>query len=91
MTTFTYINTNIDRIRKEIKAGIIPCTILLHWEIYSRYDIYRKMGHNTVMAVFFVAEQYKVSEILVYKIKRKMESEFDESTNNKLQPINIAS
>jgi hypothetical protein len=84
MTLFNYISTNIDRVKAEVKAGIIPCSMLSHWEIYSRFDLYKKMGHNTELAVFFVSEERKVKERWVYKIKAKMETEINESVNCKL-------
>ncbi len=75
MTLFTYINTNIDHVKAEINAGIIPCSILLHWEIYAKYDICKKMGSNTTMAVFNTSEICGVSESLVYWVIRKMEKQ----------------
>ena len=85
MTLFNYISTNIDRVKAEVKAGIIPCSMLSHWEIYSRFDVYKKMGYNTVLSVFYVSEEKRITEDAMYKIKRKMETEIHESVNNKLQ------
>lgn len=84
MTLFNYISTNIDRVKMEVKAGIIPCSMLSHWEVYSRFDLYKKMGNNTVVSVFYVSEEKRITEEMVYRIKRKMETEIHESINNKL-------
>ena len=75
MTLFVYINQNIDRIKFDIKAGLVPCVILRHWQIYSRYDYYRKLGHEVSEAVLFTGEDNKVNERSVYYIIKKMERE----------------
>jgi hypothetical protein len=75
MTLFTYINNNIVRIKYDIKIGLIPCSILHHWAIYSRYDYYKKLGNSICLAAFFTAEDLKVSEIWVKIIKKRMEQE----------------
>jgi hypothetical protein len=75
MMLFIYINTNIERVKKDIKLGLMPCSILHHWEIYARYDALKKMGNNTTMSVFQVSELYEISEPSIYRIIRKMESD----------------
>jgi hypothetical protein len=75
MTVFAYISTNLDRMRREAALGLVPCSIFRHWEIYSRYDTYRKMQHSTVMAVLHTATDMHVSESSVFKIIKKMERE----------------
>jgi hypothetical protein len=75
MTKFNYINDNLQRIKYEVTKGIIPVTVLSHYSIYSRYDYYRKLGNYVGISVQNVAEDYKVSCILVYKIIREMEAE----------------
>jgi hypothetical protein len=89
MTLFNYINANIDQIKTEIKLGIIPCSILRYWEIYARYDIYKKMGQNTTMAVFQASEQCNASEETVYRSIRKMEAT-NESLDLNVQPVNAS-
>jgi len=75
MRLYAYINQNIDRIKREVCMGIMPCSILRHWEIYSRYDAYKKMRHTTVESVLFAASDMRVSERIVFKIIKKMEQE----------------
>jgi len=75
MLLFSYINCNIDRIKQEVKEGIMPCSILRHWEIYGKYDALKKMGETTTMSVFTVSEKYRISDRLVYQIIKKMENE----------------
>jgi hypothetical protein len=73
MTLYAYINNNITRIRHEAAIGLIPCAVLRHWEIYSRYDAYRKMQHSTCIAVLHTATDMRVSERFVFAIIKKME------------------
>jgi hypothetical protein len=80
MMLFNYINENINRVKNDIKLGIMPCSILFHWEIYARYDALKKMGNSEAMTRFRIAEQYKMNESTVFRIVKKMES--DVSTNN---------
>lgn len=74
MTLYEYINTNFDRIRYETKIGLIPISILSHWEIYSRFDAFRKRGLPVSDAVMFTEMEMKVSDSTVYKVKKQMES-----------------
>lgn len=75
MTYFSYINTNIERIRKEIRLGIISISVLTHYRIYSRYDYYKLLGNPTCLSIQLTAKDLKISEIWVKKIKRQMEQE----------------
>jgi len=75
MTRFEYISQNIDTIKIMIKIGIISPTILRNWEIYSRFDYYRRIGENVCMSVFFTGNDLKAEERRIYRIKKLMESE----------------
>ena len=75
MTLFQYINTNIDRIRHDIKIGIITCTLMKHWQIYSRYEYYRRAGHSKTNSVIFVTNDFAVEQRAVYYIIKRMEAE----------------
>ena len=78
MTRFEYINKNIltpKGIKDHIKAGIISITVLRSFEIYSRFDHYKKQGHNVTLSVFYVSEDFNISESWVYKVVTNMESE----------------
>jgi len=75
MTFYQYINNNIDRIRTEIKMGLIPPSILRHWEIYSRYDLHRKMGASVTASVEFTSEEMRVCVNSVYQIIKRMKIE----------------
>jgi len=75
MTTYVYINSNIDNIRNLVKTGLMPCSIINHYSLYSRYDYYRKSGSKCREAVLFTAKDHRVSERTVFRIISKMESE----------------
>ena len=75
MNRYQYINLNIERIKKEVKLGLIPVSILRHFEIYSRYDYYRKTGEKICCSVLFTSEDLTVSEIWINQIRKSMEIE----------------
>jgi hypothetical protein len=76
MTRFEYINRNIDRIKYEVKIGLISSTVIKYWAIYCRFDYYRRIGEGVNRAVTFAAKDFKMEDIGgVYRIKKKMESE----------------
>jgi hypothetical protein len=75
MTLFTYISQNIDRIKVEVKFGIISCTLIKHWLVYSRYEYYRRLKNCKTDAIIYVCNDYQVEERSVYYIIKKMESE----------------
>jgi len=73
MTKFTYINTNIERIKKEIRMGLISTSTLNHYVIYSRYDYYRKLGNYVGISVLLASDSCHVSEQTVYTVIKEME------------------
>lgn len=75
MTRYSYINKHIDRIKYEIRIGLISSTILKHWEIYSRFDYYIKAGNTSSNAALFTGDDYRVDSSWVFKIKKYMESQ----------------
>lgn len=75
MTLFAYISQNLDRIRFDIRCGIISCTILKHYQIYSRYDYYKRLGNSTSDAVIYTCNDYQVAQSWVFTIIKKMEAE----------------
>lgn len=75
MTMFCYINQNLETIKKEIKIGLISCTVLKHVSVYSRYDYYRKLGNNVSKSVMFAGLDFGVAESWVYCVIKKMEKE----------------
>jgi hypothetical protein len=74
MTVFEYINANIDRVKFGIKIGLISSTFLRHWEIYCRFDYYKKAGNPISEAILNAGDDFKVSETQVYRIKKQMEA-----------------
>lgn len=74
MTFYQYINANIDRIRSEIRMGLITTSILHHWEIYSRFDYYRRAGNNVRSAVLYTSADLRISNRGVFRIVKRMES-----------------
>jgi hypothetical protein len=75
MTLFSYINKNFDRVKHDVKAGIIPCSILRHFEIYSKLDYYRRNGYPDGRSIDFLVFDFKLNERTVYRIIKKMEAE----------------
>jgi hypothetical protein len=73
MTKFSYINSNIERIKKEIRMGLISTSTLNHYVIYSRYDYYRKLGNYVGISVLLASDNCRISERLVYRIIKEME------------------
>lgn len=77
MTLYAYINANSNRVRLEIRMGLIPCTIMRQWEIYSRYDIFRRAGMNVTQAVCNTSCEMRVGERYVYLTIKKMENNYE--------------
>jgi hypothetical protein len=75
MTLFNYINQNITAVKVAIKSGLINTSVLREWEIYCRYDYYKKNSFKNSDAVEFTGCDFKISDQWVYKIIKKMESE----------------
>jgi len=75
MTLFYYINKNLDRIKYDVKIGLISYGILRDMQIYSRYDYYKKLGNSNSKAVLFTADSLGINERRVYYLIKKMESE----------------
>lgn len=76
MIVYNYISENIDNIKAEIRMGLIPASILRHWQMYSRYDYYRRLGNNTSISISLAANDCNISsESWAYQIKNKMENE----------------
>ena len=77
MNRFEYINKNLlkpDGIIEQIRLGILPLSVRRHFEIYSKFDYYKKQGHNVSKSVFFVSEDFNITDGTVYKIKKTMET-----------------
>jgi len=75
MTLFQYISENFERVKYEVSRGLHSCTLLSHYEVYARFDSYKKQGHGYHKAFLFVLYDYDLSEMTVYRIIKKMESE----------------
>jgi len=75
MTRFEYINENFERIKKDIANRITSAYIIKHFAIYGRYQIYRKQGYNKTTAALYAGDDYKVTDIAVFKIINQMETE----------------
>lgn len=75
MTVFIYIGQNLERIREEAALGLIKSSVMLHFEIYSRYDYYRKSDYGVSDSALYTADDYKISERWVYKVIKRMERE----------------
>jgi len=75
MTLFSYINQNLDRINFDVRIGLISCTIIKHFQIYSRYEYYRRLGNSTTNAVIYCCEDFRTVQSCIYGIIKRMESE----------------
>jgi len=75
MNCFQYINSNINLTKRNVGMGLFPCSILRHYEIYSRYDSFIKMGHNCHEAFHYILYDYNISERSLYRIIKEMEKE----------------
>jgi hypothetical protein len=75
MTLFSYINENIDHVKTDTRLGLISCSLLNHYSIYSRFDYYKKLGHSIRDAASCAAIDFNVTDNTVFIIKKKMEAE----------------
>jgi hypothetical protein len=75
MTLYAYINQNIDSVKVAIKSGLVNSSVLREWEIYCRYDYYKKNKSKNSEAVSFTCEDFKVKECWVYRIIKRMENQ----------------
>lgn len=75
MTLYEYLNRNIERLKAETKMGLISTTTIKHYEIYSRFDYYRKTDLSVAMAIIYVCEDHKIDERTMYRIKQRMEED----------------
>jgi len=74
-TVYGYINQNIDRVKREVNMGLMPVSILRHWEIYSRYDLHRRMGSCVSEAVEHTAIDMGCCDSTVFKVVNKFEKQ----------------
>jgi len=75
MNYFQHINDNLERIKTDVRLGIIPCSVMNHWHIYSRFDYYLRTGKRRCESIFFTAEDFSMSERTVHRIVLQMETE----------------
>lgn len=75
MNRFEYININIERIKAETKSGLISTSILRHYAIYAKYDLYRKDGNPVSLSVILTSEKLNICQSAIFNIIKKMEEE----------------
>lgn len=75
MTRFEYINSNIEKIKELSKNGLASTSILKHWQIYSRYDYYRKLNNSIEVSGIFVQDEFNITRRWFFIIKKSMENE----------------
>jgi hypothetical protein len=75
LTKYDYIGNNMIFIKEGIMLGIISTCVLSHFRIYAQYLNYLALGYSVGNAVFTISENNKMSEDMVYKIKKAMEEE----------------
>ena len=77
MNKFQYINSNLERIKKDVNMGIVSTYLLCHFYAYSRYDYYRRQGLKKGESTFFTSEDLKVSEQMIHRIRKEMEEMYE--------------
>lgn len=88
MTVFKYISLNLDTIKLEIRMGLIPPTVLKHWQMYSRFDYYKRLGNKTTDALLYASIDTGINDrSWCFRIKKRME---DEVFDTKLQSVDVA-
>jgi hypothetical protein len=76
MTLFNYISENLDTIKKEIRIGLISSSTLKHWQMYARYDYYKRIGNKTTDALDFACIDCGITNrSWGWVIKKRMENE----------------
>jgi hypothetical protein len=75
MTYFQYINSNLDRVKFDIKIGLISPSVLRYFLIYSRFDYYMVQGHSHAESLQFTGMDFNIGERWSQMIIKKMESE----------------
>lgn len=75
MILFEYITHNIDTVKTLVRAGAVPCSMMRHFSIYSRFHYWTKQGYYRSRAVAFTSEEMKVTERSVYNVIDRMEGE----------------
>jgi hypothetical protein len=62
-------------IKEGVMLGIISTCVMSHFRIYTQYLNYLALGYSVVKAIFIISENNKISEDMVYRIKKSMEDE----------------
>ena len=75
MTKYDWIGLNMLFIKEGIMLGIISTCTLSHFRIYTHLLNYMAAGKHLREAIFILANENKISEQSVYRIKWEMESE----------------
>jgi len=74
MTKFEYINQYINPIKKDVKLGFMPCSILRHFAIYSRFEYYKRIGNKRSDAIICTQNDFQISERQICRIIKNMET-----------------
>lgn len=75
MTKYECISSNMTCIKLGIMLGYTSFTILSHFRIYTQYLNYLALGVPMGKTVLILADENKVSEQTIYRIKWEMEAE----------------
>lgn len=71
MTIAEKYGLNEETIKKMIRDGIIPCHVTKHEQVYNLFQVGIKAGLSKPQAIANAAEEYKLSERMVYFIINK--------------------
>jgi len=75
MSKYDYIGNNMIFIKEGIMLGVISTCVLGHFRIYTQFINYMAMGVPVGKAILILADENKVSEQTIYRIKWEMEVE----------------
>lgn len=74
MTVFEFLTENHTVINTLTKCGIISISTPTHYAVYSRFKHLRDRGKSKTDSYIFVADEFRISDNMVYRIVKKMES-----------------
>ena len=75
MTTFEWINENLELVEKLNKVGIVKYKAPLYYAIYSRYKYYFELGNIKTHAITQACSDFNVCRKLGFLVLKEMEKE----------------
>jgi len=75
MTTFEWINDNLELVEKLNKAGIVKYKAPLYYAIYSRYKYYFDLGNIKTRAIVQACTDFNTCKKTGFLVIQEMEKE----------------